>query len=257
MGDMYQIGSWRELAQSEHSFDIELDRTALVCVDIQKKTVDRNAPRGMSKTIAARDPELAEWYFSKVENQVMPNVVRLQRFFRERGGRVMHFVVGPGQRDASDMPFKFRHGYSRGLNAEEVGYVVKGDPEFEICDEVGPEDGELVVHKVTMGGFTGTGTEALLRNMGVDTIVLVGGHTHACVEASGRAAADLGFRVAIVEDAVINYMPLMHDAAMINFATFIGRVTTTDELVEELSGAARPRATVGAAARSMPTDVSV
>ena len=38
-----------------------------------------------------------------------------------------------------------------------------------------------------------------------------------------------------VEDAVINYLPVMHDAAMINFASFIGRVVDTDQVLAELS----------------------
>jgi nicotinamidase-related amidase len=87
-----------------------------------------------------------------------------------------------------------------------------------------------------MGGFTGTGADQLLRGLGVRTIVMVGGHTHACVEATARVAADLGYGVVVVEDAVINYLPLMHDAAMVNFASFIGRVTTTDDILSELTG---------------------
>ena len=44
-----------------------------------------------------------------------------------------------------------------------------------------------------------------------------------------------GYGVVAVEDAVINYLPVMHDAAMVNFASFLGRVTTTDELLDELT----------------------
>ncbi len=234
MGPTYEIGSWRELAQEERPFDIGLEGTALVCVDIQRKTCDRNSPRGMSKTLSARDPGLAEWYYSKIEDQVLPNVMKLQRYFRERSGKVVHFVVGPGQKDGSDLPFMFRKVQEKGLDTPTSGHVALGDEEFQICDEVAPIPGETVFHKLTMGGFSGTGAEAALRNRGIDTLVLVGGHTHACVEATGRGAADLGFHVAVVEDAVINYMPLMHDAAMINFAGFIGRVTTTGELIEEV-----------------------
>ncbi len=249
MGETYEIGRWRELASSRITFPIDLKRTALVCVDMQRKTVDATSPRGFTQTIGKTNPELAQWYFKKIETETLPNAKRLQAAFRKAGARVVHFVVGPKMKDGSDLPFAFKNVQQKGLGA----WICFDDPEFQLHPEVAPLEGELVIHKVTMGGFTGTGAEEMLRNMGIDTIVLIGGHTHACVESSGRAAADLGFKVAVVEDAVINYMPLLHDAAMLNFAGFIGRVTTTDELLDEIGAgmakaAAKPAA--GRAARA-------
>ena len=247
MPQMYEIGKWRELASGRKiDFRLELPRTALVCVDLQRKTCDRHSPRGFSQTIAKSQPELADAYFARVEQQVVPNVQRLQAFFRQRGARVVHFAVGPELRDAADVPFAFRQVQAGGLGVT----ITSSDPEYQICEQVAPVDGEPVIHKVTMGGFTGTGAEALFRNLGIDTLVLVGGHTHACVEATGRGAADLGFKVAVVEDAVVNYMPLMHDAAMINFAGFIGRVATTDEVLAELGGASAGRRPAAGAAQA-------
>ena len=101
-----------------------------------------------------------------------------------------------------------------------------------------------MIHKVTVNGFSGTPVQVLLRNLGIDGIVLVGGSTYGCVESTGRGAADLGFKVAMVEDAVSLGAvfdgakggfppPFLHDATMVNFCSFIGRVTTTDELIAE------------------------
>jgi nicotinamidase-related amidase len=241
--ETYRIGSWRELVSlSSFEFEIAPATAALVCVDLQRKTLDRKADRGFARSLEEIKPGASASYFDRVENVIVPNVQALQAGFRDRGAHVVHFIVGPAHRDGRDLPYAFRQ-TQRGAMQSEDGIVALGDPEFEIVPAVAPLEGETVFHKVTMGGFTGTGAELVLRNMGIDTLVLVGGHTHACVESTGRAAADLGFKVAIVEDAVINYLPVMHDAAMINFASFLGRVVETQEVLAELDRNAGPPAT--------------
>ncbi|MFC1973836.1 cysteine hydrolase family protein [Chloroflexota bacterium] len=239
MGDVYEIGNWRELVPKGlgyfKDFKLEPKKTALLVIDMQRKIGDRKSARGLSKTLHKTEPELAELYFNRLEQVVVPNIQRLLKFFRERNLKIMHFVVGPALPSADDLPFVFKLTALRALAAEESGVIYKGTPEFEIVDSLKPEEGELVVHKVTMGGFTNTSADLLLRNMGIDGIVLVGGHTHGCLESTGRAGADLGFKVVVPEDATINILPLMHDAAMINFASHVGRVTTTKDLLAEMA----------------------
>ena len=98
-----------------------------------------------------------------------------------------------------------------------------------IVEELRPEPGELVVNKVSRSAFTATGLENVLRNMGVEQLVIGGGATHACVESTGRSASDLGFQVAVVDDACISQFPLLHEATMINFHMSMGRVVGTQE----------------------------
>jgi nicotinamidase-related amidase len=246
MAESYRIGTWRELvAPTSFDFEIARETAALVCVDLQRKTVSRDARRGFANSLERLAPGAADRYFGEIESQVIPNVQLLQACFRELGVRVVHFMVGPAFSDGSDLPYAFRQTQRASMEEGGEGIVALGDPDFEIAEAVAPLEGEPVFHKVTMGGFTGTSAERVLRNLGVETLVLVGGHTHACVESTGRVAADLGFEVAVVEDAVVNYLPLMHDAAMINFSSFVGRVLSTAEVIEELrnvegSGAAQP-----------------
>src|SRR3990172_4575507 len=127
MTEMYEIGQWRELLPPGRGVDFGLDapKTALVLVDMQRKTCDRHAARGMGKVLFQTQPQLAEAYFARLEQVVLPNVQRLLSFFRERGLRVVHFVVGPGFPNAQDMPLAFRHVYRRGLRAAEVGIIYK------------------------------------------------------------------------------------------------------------------------------------
>ncbi|GAA1935890.1 hydrolase [Kitasatospora viridis] len=63
-------------------------------------------------------------------------------------------------------------------------------------------DGDLVVVKRTIGAFYGTGLDEKLRELGVDTLVIAGLVTTMGVESTARAAADHGYEVEFVADAM-------------------------------------------------------
>ena len=71
----------------------------------------------------------------------------------------------------------------------------------EIHPEVAPAEGERVIVKHRPNAFKDTPLEAELRELGVDEVVLCGMMTSMCVDASARAAADLGLRTTIAADA--------------------------------------------------------
>lgn len=236
----YEVGGWREYAERYEEFapelPFELDplRCALIVVDVQRKTCDPHAPRGMGKSLPARFPDLAKPYFDALEQRVLPNLRSLLTFFRTRGMRVLFTTVGPQLPSGDDLPYSFRYQYQSALALGDGTGIHAGSPEFAIVDELRPGPEELIIHKVSRSAFAATGLENILRNIGIDQLVIGGGATHACVESTGRAASDLGFQVAVVDDACISQFPLLHDATMINFHMSMGRVVTTREVVEEI-----------------------
>jgi nicotinamidase-related amidase len=66
---------------------------------------------------------------------------------------------------------------------------------------VAPADGEPVVVKDAPNAFLGTDLEQRLRSEGFDELVIAGMMTSMCVDATVRAAVDLGFEVTVVGDA--------------------------------------------------------
>lgn len=75
-----------------------------------------------------------------------------------------------------------------------------GEP-YRIRPEVLPAPGETIVGKHHASSFRDTELLAVLHELGVTRLVVVGMQTHMCVEAAVRAAADLGFEVTVVHDA--------------------------------------------------------
>ena len=64
-----------------------------------------------------------------------------------------------------------------------------------------PAPGEAVVVKRYPNSFRGTGLEALLRGLGAERLAVAGMMPHMCLDASVRAAFDLGFPCRVAADA--------------------------------------------------------
>ncbi|MGW5352896.1 isochorismatase family protein [Streptomyces sp. NPDC004031] len=75
-------------------------------------------------------------------------------------------------------------------------------------------DGDLVVVKRTIGGFLDTGLHELLRERGVNTLVLAGIATNLGVESTARAASDLDYRLVFAADAMAALTAAEHEAAV-------------------------------------------
>ena len=73
---------------------------------------------------------------------------------------------------------------------------------------------EEIVHKVGVSAFQATRLDALLRNMGVQDVVVGGAFTHMVVESTVRKGFDLGYRMTVVEDLCCAPAPGPHNAAL-------------------------------------------
>jgi len=78
---------------------------------------------------------------------------------------------------------------------------VPGSPAVEIHPDARPAGGEPVLTKHLPGAFTGTALEQILRERGVERLLVSGFMTQMCVDTTSRQAAHLGFAVTVLADA--------------------------------------------------------
>jgi nicotinamidase-related amidase len=89
-------------------------------------------------------------------------------------------------------------------------FFLPGTPGAEIHSSVRPAAGEPVYQKHFPNAFRDTGLADALAERGIDALVICGAMTHMCIDASARAAFDLGLSVTVVDDACAT-RDLQHD----------------------------------------------
>jgi nicotinamidase-related amidase len=86
-------------------------------------------------------------------------------------------------------------------DAPDATFMRPGTDGVEIHPLVAPEGDERVIEKAEPNGFLGTGLESALREAGIESLVVAGMMSSMCVDATVRAAVDLGFTATVVHDA--------------------------------------------------------
>jgi nicotinamidase-related amidase len=107
-------------------------------------------------------------------------------------------------------------------------------PGSELVGELLPHEGDLLITKRTWGAFAATGLHERLQERGITTVALGGIATNMGVESTGRAAADLGYRIFFVEDAMASLSAEMHAFAIEKIFPLLGTVCSTDEFLAQL-----------------------
>jgi nicotinamidase-related amidase len=138
------------------------------------------------------------------------------------------------------LPFEHQNKYSmyrlrrRGLDPKISHFMQEGSREWNIMKEIAPnKEKDIVIKKYTPSLFVGTNAEQLLRNRGVDVLVITGVSTEVGVETTARHASCLGFIPLIVEDSVGSGDKRIHKAS-IEVMRKMFEVKTTREVMEIL-----------------------
>lgn len=100
-------------------------------------------------------------------------------------------------RDSGEKIFHVQHLAAR----PEAGFFLPGTEGAEINASVAPLDGESVTQKHFPNAFRDTPLVDELRQADVDALVICGAMSHMCIDASTRAAFDLGFKCTLAADA--------------------------------------------------------
>ena len=91
----------------------------------------------------------------------------------------------------------------RGVDAELKlwgQHAIKGTWGAQGVEELAPKPGDFVVEKRRYSAFFGTDLDLLLRELGVDTLILTGLVTNVCVQHTAADAFFRGYKLIIVSD---------------------------------------------------------
>ena len=101
-------------------------------------------------------------------------------------------------------------------------------PELELCAT------DYVVPKRRYSGFFHTDLDLLLKELGVDTVILTGLHAHMCVRHTAADAYQLGYDVVVAKDATDSFTEedYLYGIKYLK-ETYGAKITDVDTLVSE------------------------
>ena len=154
-----------------------MDATVLLVMDVQRGIVER---------------------FSD-DTGYLPRLAGAVTAARAAGIPVIYVTIGfrPGHPEVSARNKSFSA-------AASAGRFTDSDPATEIHPAVAPGDGDLIVTKRRVSAFAGSDLDVLLRGLGAGTLVLTGIATSGVVLSTLRQAADLDYRLVVLEDGCLD-----------------------------------------------------
>jgi nicotinamidase-related amidase len=192
---------------------VEPGRTAIVAQECQGAVIGPDAGLAV----------LAE----EARRVALPNIVRLLPVARAAGVHIVHCLVqrrpdGLGSNHNAKI-------FSMTRGAVDIA---PGTPEAEVLPELGPEPSDLILRRWHgVGPMGGTDLDAVLRNLGVSTIVVVGVSLNIAIPNVVMDAVNAAYRVVVPRDAVAGIPTEYGDAVIANTLSLLATITTTDELI--------------------------
>ncbi|MDR1897485.1 MAG: cysteine hydrolase [Prevotellaceae bacterium] len=111
-------------------------------------------------------------------------------------------------------------------------HAIKGTKGAEVIAELAPQEGDYIVPKRRYSGFFQTDLHLLLRELGVDTVIMTGLHAHMCVRHTTADAYCWGFKIIVPKDATDSFTEEDYNIGIKYLKDVYGaEITTIDELI--------------------------
>lgn len=200
---------------------IEPTKTALLVVDMQTAFLAPGSP--------AEIP---------VAREIVPNINRIARALRQAGGMVAWIVstYGPGAENDWTVVFRDIHGPERS-DAFRMA-LADGAPGHALWPEFDRQPDDPVVSKARFSPFAhpARALELMLRERGIDMVLITGTVTGICCESTARDAVMRNFKTIMVSDANADRSDREHNAALTTFMQAFGGVMGTDDILRLIAG---------------------
>jgi len=199
------------------------ERTAVLIVDMQNMECGRHL---IDRARIDGTPESAKrGYFQQLDEEVIPNLRALIDAARSHSIEVMYTVIESLTLDGRDRSRDYK---ISGLHA------AKGSWEAQVIDELDARPNDILLPKSSSSVFNSTTIDYVLRNIGVEYLIIGGVVGDQCVESTIRDAADRGYLVTQVTDGCACYSPEEHSAMLERMIGHYARGRSARAVIDEL-----------------------
>ena len=159
----------------------------------------------------------------------------LSREIRELGVPVIWVLHANTHRgEVSDWEVLFNHGGAGEVRGRTIASPEPGRQEVWADLEVDPSDITVIKNRYSALIAGSSPLERVLRNLGIDTLLIAGTKTNVCCESTGRDAMMMDFKVVLVEDCCAALSDEEHQSALETFIQQFGDVMTSQEVLARL-----------------------
>lgn len=204
--------------------EIEPARTTLLFVDVQQYNCSADGGE-YAQLSAAEKEERYGYFFRTMQGSALPNMVLLRQACRDVGIEVAYTFIESLTADGRDRSLDYK---ISGFN------VPKGSPDARMVGELSPGDDEILFPKTSSSVFISTNIDYVLRNLGIQYLIIAGCLTDQCVDSAVRDACDLGYLVTVPTDACATLSAERHAWSLRNNRGYC-RQRTTRELLGEIA----------------------
>jgi nicotinamidase-related amidase len=114
-------------------------------------------------------------------------------------------------------------------------HAIRGSPDSRIVSELTPSERDYVVGKRRYDAFMFTDLDILLRELGVQTLIVTGIHTHLCVLQTVMGAFYRGYSVIVPEECVAAFSDYWHKVGLDYMKNYAGaEVVKLNDLISKL-----------------------
>jgi ureidoacrylate peracid hydrolase len=202
-----------------HWFDaLDPKRTALIVIDMQSTFCEPGSP---AEVVPSRE--------------IVPSINTLTRELRKRKVPVfwvLHANTHLG--DRSDWEVFFNNVVNDDVRARTMESLTPGRQTVWKDLETAHEDIIIVKNRYSALIAGSSTLEPMLRNYGIDTLLIAGTKTNVCCESTGRDAMMLDFKVVMLSDCCAALSDDEHQATLETFIQQFGDVMTSGEALERL-----------------------
>jgi ureidoacrylate peracid hydrolase len=205
-----------------HLFDaLDPKRCALVVIDMQNAFVAPGAPMEVP---AAR--------------AIVAPINRLAAELRKRGVTVI-WISHQNAKDGRDWAGFFDAFIAPGRRSDAAAALSAGSDLQKLFPELAVEKGDLRLTKNRYSPFIKNDLEQMLKQRGIDTLLIAGTKTNVCCECTARDAMMLDYKVALISDCTAALSDDEHRATLENVIQQFGDVLTADEALALLDRESR------------------
>jgi ureidoacrylate peracid hydrolase len=200
-------------------------QSALLFIDVQNYNARSDGGAYKDKGLQPVEVEKKyDCFFKHLKKSVIPNMKRLQNVCRKKNIEVMYTVIESLTKDGRDRSLDYK---ISGFN------VPKGSWDAKVLSEIRPMEDEIVIPKTSSSVFISTNIDFLLRNLGINFLIISGLLTDQCISHAVRDACDHGYLVTLITDACSTKSRERHDTALNHIKGYC-RQRTTDEFLWEI-----------------------